>query len=93
MNTTTTHTQGPWTYHAGYIRQGETYLAEVLIGPDCPDVDTSLANARLIAVSPDLLRQGTALVHFLVENDTRWSENQFVLDMQAAIAQAQGVQP
>lgn len=51
----TQHTPGPWTYKAGYIRHGETYLAEVLVGPDCEDATIGQANARLIAASPSLL--------------------------------------
>ncbi len=49
------HTKGPWNYKSGYIMQGDTYIAEILVGPDCEPVETALANSRIIAASPDLL--------------------------------------
>lgn len=48
------------------------------------------ANARLIAAAPDLLSNARALVQFLIENDERWHDNQFVLDLQESTAKAEG---
>ena len=43
------HTQTPWTYHkTGYIRKDDLYIAEVLSGPDSPDVEEVKANAAYI---------------------------------------------
>jgi hypothetical protein len=59
-----THTPGPWAIHnvgKGYEihpqddEHGETIIADIVIG-DSEDVDTSLANAKLIAAAPRLLK-------------------------------------
>jgi hypothetical protein len=51
------HTPGPWVYEkTGYVKSEGCYIAEVLHGPDCPDVDEVKENARLIAAAPDLLK-------------------------------------
>ena len=57
------HTPGPWEIRkSGFIMapdgagQGDdVYIAEILIGPDSPEVDEAKANARLIAAAPELL--------------------------------------
>ena len=48
------------------------------------------ADARLFAAAPAMYEALNSLVSFLVENDERWADSQFVLDAKEALTQAEG---
>ena len=84
-NMETKYTPGPWEIRkSGFIMapdgagQGDdVYIAEILIGPDSPEVDEAKANARLIAAAPDLLE---ALVYLAEEVGRLMEWNDYIED-------------
>ena len=96
MSTTIPHTPGPWHHeadgHTGAVKTETKQLIASVFGgdPECHEDARQIANARLIAAAPDLLKALRAWVQ-----STSWDEQtgsmRPVYDLaKAAIARAEG---